>query len=73
MPSYSSLEVVRTLERIGFKKVSQRGSHLKLRMKSPDMTRTVIVKMGAKDVPPGTMASILRQAGLSREEFQSAV
>ncbi len=44
-----------------------------MRLKTPEITRAVIVKMGAKDVPPGTMASILRQAGLSREEFRAAV
>ena len=53
--------------------MSQRGSHLKLRLHTPEITRTVIVKMGAKDVPPGTMGSILRQAGLSREEFRAAI
>jgi predicted RNA binding protein YcfA (HicA-like mRNA interferase family) len=62
---------VRTLERLGFMQVSQRGSHLKLRRQTPEGTRTVIVKMGAREVPAGTFASILRQAAASRDEFEA--
>ena len=29
--------------------------------------------MGAREVPAGTLASILRQAGLSRDEFEAVV
>ena len=68
---YSSEAIVQALERLDFVQVSQRGSHLKLRRRTPEGTRTVIVKMGAREVPAGTLASIIRQAGLSREEFQA--
>jgi predicted RNA binding protein YcfA (HicA-like mRNA interferase family) len=46
--------------------VSQRGSHLKLRGGDG---WTVIVKHPDRDVPPGTLKAILRQAGLTRPEF----
>ncbi|MBI2164801.1 MAG: type II toxin-antitoxin system HicA family toxin [Chloroflexi bacterium] len=72
MGPYSSREVVRALERLGFERVSQRGSHLKLRRRTSEGTRTTIVKMGAREVPAGTLASILRQAGLSRHQFEVA-
>ncbi|MBI4282596.1 MAG: type II toxin-antitoxin system HicA family toxin [Chloroflexi bacterium] len=58
---------------MGFQQVSQRGSHLKLRRQTPERAHTVIVKMGAREIPAGTLASILRQAGLSRDEFEAAV
>ena len=64
--------MVRALERLGFEQVSQRGSHLKLRRRTPERTRTAIVKMGAREVPAGTLAAILRQAGLGRREFEVA-
>jgi len=66
--SYSSREVLAALRRAGFAEVGQRGSHLKLR----DATgRTVIVKHPASTIPAGTFASILRQAGLTRAEFEA--
>lgn len=65
--------MVRALERLGFQRVSQRGSHLKLRRPGVEGTRTVIVKAGAREVPAGTLASILRQAGLGRGEFEAMV
>ena len=67
---YSSREVIRALERAGFIKVSVRGSHLKLRLTTEGERRTVIVKHPASEIPAGTFASILRQSGLSRKEFE---
>jgi len=57
---------VRALERGGFAVVSQRGSHRKLR--HPD-GRVVIVPMH-RGLASGTLASILRQAGLSPAELE---
>ena len=70
---YSSRQVIRALERLGFRQVSQRGSHLKLRLITSNETYTVIVKVGAREVPPGTFSSILKQAGITRREFEEAV
>lgn len=60
---YSSREVVAALERNGFDFISQRGSHVKYR-KAGSPTRTVIVPAGRKQIPRGTLRSILRQSGL---------
>jgi predicted RNA binding protein YcfA (HicA-like mRNA interferase family) len=62
----SSTEVLRRLHGAGFEVVSQRGSHVKLRGRGG---RTVVVKHPDRDVPPGTLHAILRQAGLTRAEF----
>jgi predicted RNA binding protein YcfA (HicA-like mRNA interferase family) len=66
---YSSQEIVRTLEREGFRFVSQRGSHVKYR-RSGASTLTVIVPAGRKQIPRGTFRSILRQAGLAESAFK---
>ncbi len=66
LPRLSGAEAVRALERAGFAVVSQRGSHRKLR--HPD-GRVVIVPMH-RELASGTLASILRQAGLSPSELE---
>ena len=67
---YSSREILRVLGLLGFETISQRGSHLKLRLHSGDRTYTVIVKHPSHDIPNGTFAAILRQAGISRADFE---
>jgi predicted RNA binding protein YcfA (HicA-like mRNA interferase family) len=66
---YSSQEIVRTLEREGFRFVSQRGSHVKYRRHGAS-TLTVIVPAGRKQIPRGTFRSILRQSGLAEDSFK---
>lgn len=53
------------LSRAGFEPVSQRGSHVKVRNATG---RSAIVPMH-EELAVGTLSSILRQAGLDREEF----
>lgn len=53
----------------GFRFVSQRSSHVKLR-KAGAPTRTVIVPMGRKDMRRGTFRSISEQAGLVESDFR---
>jgi predicted RNA binding protein YcfA (HicA-like mRNA interferase family) len=66
---YSSAHVVKTLEREGFQFVSQRGSHAKYR-KAGDPVRTVIVPAARKEIPRGTLRSILRQSGLDEAALE---
>lgn len=65
IPTVSGAEAVRALERAGFLPVSQRGSHVKLRQADG---RTVIVPMH-RELAVGTLRSILRQGGLTVEQF----
>jgi predicted RNA binding protein YcfA (HicA-like mRNA interferase family) len=62
-------DVVRRLQIAGFTEVGQRGSHVKLAKSTPEGMRTVIVP-AHREVTAGTLRSILRQAGLSWEEFE---
>jgi len=64
-PVVSADEVCRALEDAGFYRKSRKGSHLKLRHADG---RTVIVPRYS-ELAPGTLRSILKQAGLSPQEF----
>lgn len=56
------------LRKAGFELVHVRGSHHYLRR--PDGSRLVVVAVhGSRDLPAGTLRSVLRQAELTREEF----
>ena len=65
LPVASADEVCRALKSAGFLPKSQKGSHLKL--KHPD-GRTVIVP-NYSEIALGTLRSILKQAGLTVEQF----
>ena len=65
LPRISGEEAARALERAGFARTSQRGSHLKLRS---GQGRIVIVPLH-RELATGTLRSIIRQSGLSVDEF----
>ena len=65
LPVVSSDEVCRALERVGFARKSQKGSHIKLRHQDG---RTVIVP-DYSELALGTLRSILKQAQLEVSEF----
>ena len=62
----SSKEIIRVLEQNGFIFVSQKGSHKKFKKEK----RIVIVPHPKKEIPRGTLASILRQAGIDKDDFK---
>lgn len=64
----SSKQVVKILENNGFIFMSQKGSHQKFR-KQGIKNKTAIVPAGRKEIPIGTLHSIIRQASLSKEDF----
>jgi predicted RNA binding protein YcfA (HicA-like mRNA interferase family) len=61
-------EVCRRLKVAGFSEVSQKGSHVKFSKVNSDGTRIAIVPKPA-EVKVGAMRSILRQAGITLEEW----
>ena len=65
LPIVSGARVVRALEKDGFDVIGTKGSHCKLRQ-GP---RTVIVPLH-NEVRPGTLASILRAAGISADRLR---
>ena len=64
---YSSKEISAVLSALGFSFISQKGSHGKYRN---DDRRVVIVPMPKREIPEGTLRSILRQAGIDKEKFK---
>jgi predicted RNA binding protein YcfA (HicA-like mRNA interferase family) len=62
-------EVKRKLETAGFEEVSQKGSHVKFAKSTDEGTRTAIVPCH-REITIGTLSSILRQAGISAEDFE---
>ena len=56
-------ELIKILEKEGWKQVRMRGSHRQYRHSDRSGTVTVAGKPSA-NIPPGTLASILKQAGL---------
>jgi len=63
-------EVKRKLEAAGFTEVSRKGSHVKFARQTDQATRTAIVPEH-REIAVGTLRSILRQAGLSLEDFDA--
>ena len=69
LPVMSGTEVVRRLEHAGFIIARRVGSHIILRRDTPPkLTLTV---PDHKQLKKGTLRAILRQAGISLEEFES--
>lgn len=70
LPVLSSKEIVQALRKAGFEYAPRRGkgSHSAFVRRSKDGARLVIVPE-RKEIPKGTLASILEQAGLSKQEF----
>jgi predicted RNA binding protein YcfA (HicA-like mRNA interferase family) len=66
LPALSGAQVVKALERAGFAQVRTRGSHVVMRY--PGTGRGVTVPLHST-VKRGTLAAILRQAGLHPDEF----
>jgi predicted RNA binding protein YcfA (HicA-like mRNA interferase family) len=60
-----SRDIIARLKRDGFEEVSIRGSHHKFVRR--DLKRVVIVPHPRKDIPPGTVRSIYRQAGWDKD------
>ncbi len=67
LPRVSGQEVVNALKQLGFYVRRQHGSHIILRRDSP-FGQTVVPNH--KEIDTGTLRAIIRQVGISVEEFQ---
>ena len=68
LPVVSGMECRKALERLGFTEARQRGSHLVMRR---DGSGCVVPMHG--EIKTGTLSGILKQAGVSVEEFIKAL
>lgn len=68
LPHVSGADVQRALERLGFLKLRQSGSHVVMKRDS----KGCVVPMHS-EIKVGTLAGLLRQAEVSAEEFMQAL
>jgi predicted RNA binding protein YcfA (HicA-like mRNA interferase family) len=67
LPVLSGADVVKMLEQLGFVQIRQRGSHVVMRRGSVG----AVVPLH-KELKSGTLVGIIRQAGLTQDEFLAA-
>jgi len=67
LPILSGKEVIQVLEGFGYREVRQRGSHLRLRCPGRDP----VTVPNYKTIDRSLLKKILRDAGLTVEEFES--
>lgn len=68
LPRISGDEAIRGLEKLGFVRVRQKGSHVMLRRGSVGC----VVPLH-RELKVGTLSGVLKQAGVTVEEFSSAL
>ncbi|HLC58730.1 MAG TPA: type II toxin-antitoxin system HicA family toxin [Candidatus Nanoarchaeia archaeon] len=68
LPRLSGKELIKILSKIGFKTIRQKGSHVILVKEDANGKRSTVVPLHT-EIDKGTLLEILRQAGLSREQF----
>ncbi len=68
LPRVSGREVVRALRKAGYEQDRQRGSHIVLRQIVEPHRRVVVPDH--REVARGTLRAIIRQVGLSVDEFK---
>ena len=66
-PLLSGSKLVKIFKRFGYERVSQRGSHIKIKNYETD---SVIIIPDHKEVDRWTLKTILKQAEISEEEFK---
>lgn len=72
LPVLSFRQVVRALERLGFQIDHVTGSHYRLKH-TQDPRRSTVVPRHSRDIKRGVLRSIVRQAGVSVDEFLDAL
>ncbi len=68
LPILSGSKIIKILSSIGFNAVGQKGSHVRLKKKTQTDVKIVVVPLH-NETGIGTYRSILKQAGLTKEEF----
>jgi predicted RNA binding protein YcfA (HicA-like mRNA interferase family) len=71
LPSLSGARIIAALRKAGFEDAPRRGkgSHRALMRREPSGRTRLVIVPHRRDVPRGTLLSILELAGLTRAEF----
>ena len=70
LPVLSAKQVIKALERIGFKIVRQSGSHIHL---WNEKRKILVTVPNHKELAKGTLNAIIKQSKMDRKEFLSYV
>jgi predicted RNA binding protein YcfA (HicA-like mRNA interferase family) len=71
LPRISGREVIKALEKVGYAFDYQRGSHMTLRHADPPHRRLTVPDH--REVAKGTLRAIIREAGLTVNEFRKLI
>lgn len=71
LPQCRGTEVVKALQKAGFFIHHQKGSHITLRHQTDRSKRTVVPVHKGKSLGKGLLLAIIKDAGLSVEEFKA--
>ena len=69
LPRTSGREVVQALKKIGYEQDRQRGSHMILRQTDSPHRRVTVPDH--KEIAKGTLRAIIREVGLTVDEFRN--
>ena len=69
LPRVTSKDAIKALEKLGFVKIRQAGSHVIMKKQLQDIKVGCVVPLHNKTLAVGTLKSILNQAGVSVDEF----
>ena len=70
LPPISGIEVIKRLKRAGFIATRQKGSHVRLEKYVGNKTIKITVPLHS-ELKKGTLSRIIKDAGLTLEEFES--
>lgn len=65
-PLFSGKEIIKAFMRLGYRKVGQKGSHIKIKN---DSTETILIIPDHKEVDRWTLKTILKAAEISVKDF----
>ena len=67
IPPLNPRKLIKILEKTGFKVVRQKGSHVI--MMNDRKTRIIVPVHPGKDIKPGLISAMIREAEITREKF----
>ncbi len=67
LPSQKPKELIKKFGKLGYRKDRQKGSHVILY--HPKTRRRIVIPMHVKDTPIGTLRAVIKQAGITKDEF----
>ncbi len=68
LPNVGAKDLIRALEKAGFVRARQKGSHVSLR--HPETKRAVVVPMHTGDLKRPLLKKIIQDAGLTEDDFR---